>query len=235
MFLQENILTGFFNRDFCVWSQTIMSWKDNRQKHGGRGYHHGNLREALIDAALGLINKKGPGGFTFADAAREAGVSNAAPYRHFRDRDELVVEVARRGFERFAKVLEKAWNKGRPDTLSALDALGRAYLGFARDDAALYSAMFESGIAPGAGRELKLAADAAFDVLKEAAGAVCEMTEKEQRPPPMMVALHIWSQAHGIATLFARGDAARRPLPMPPEDLLEAGMLIYLDGLGVKR
>src|SRR5437899_12899595 len=74
-----------------------MSWS-GQGPGGRRGYHHGNLREALIQAALDLIAKKGPAGFTFADAAGSAGVSAAAPYRHFRDRDELVADVARRGF-----------------------------------------------------------------------------------------------------------------------------------------
>ena len=75
-----------------------MSWKE-RADGRGRGYHHGNLREALIQAALDLIAEKGPTGFTFAEAARSAGVSPAAPYRHFRDRDELLSDVAMRGFE----------------------------------------------------------------------------------------------------------------------------------------
>lgn len=81
---------------------------------GRRGYHHGNLREALIEGALQLIAEKGPMGFTIAEAARSAGVSPAAPYRHFRDRDELMADVARRGFERFADALSRAWNDGRP-------------------------------------------------------------------------------------------------------------------------
>ena len=72
-----------------------------------RGYHHGNLREALIRAALELIAKKGPAGFTFAEAARFAGVSPAAPYRHFRDREELMASVALRGFEQFEAALTK--------------------------------------------------------------------------------------------------------------------------------
>src|SRR6516225_9582237 len=90
-----------------------MSWS-GEGPGGRRGYHHGNLREALIQAALDLIAKKGPAGFTFADAARSAGVSAAAPYRHFRDRDALVADVARRGFELFAAHLDRAWNDGRP-------------------------------------------------------------------------------------------------------------------------
>lgn len=71
---------------------------DKDRKSGRRGYHHGNLREALVNAVLGLIAKHGPNGFSFADAARAAGVSPAAPYRHFKDRDDLLAEVARQGF-----------------------------------------------------------------------------------------------------------------------------------------
>ena len=64
-----------------------MSWR-KEQGRADRGYHHGNLKEALLQAALGLIAEKGAAGFTFADAARMAGVSPAAPYRHFRDQPE---------------------------------------------------------------------------------------------------------------------------------------------------
>ncbi|MGZ3411043.1 MAG: TetR/AcrR family transcriptional regulator, partial [Xanthobacteraceae bacterium] len=99
-----------------------MSWKPG--SGGERGYHHGNLKEALIRAALELIAKKGPAGFTFAEAARFAGVSPAAPYRHFRDRDELLADVARRGFEQFAVVLERAWNGGAGDPFVAFERLG---------------------------------------------------------------------------------------------------------------
>src|SRR5947207_6649499 len=113
-----------------------MSWK----RRAERAYHHGNLREALIQAARELIKEKGPGGFTFADAARSAGVSSAAPYRHFRDRDALLADVARRGFDLFADALDRAWDDGRPDPFSAFETLGRAYLAFARKEPAYYSA-----------------------------------------------------------------------------------------------
>jgi AcrR family transcriptional regulator len=207
-----------------------MSWsKDNRD--GPRGYHHGNLREALIRAALELIAQKGSAGFTFADAARWAGVSPAAPYRHFRDRDDLLANVALRGFEQFEAALAKAWDDGRPDALTALDRMGKAYLAFARTEQAYYSAMFESGIAPDT--ELRTAGDRAFNVLRGAAEKVCAKIPPRDRPPALMFALHIWSLAHGIASLFGRGDAARRTLPMSPEELLEAGVLVYLRGLGL--
>src|SRR3974390_1555425 len=80
---------------------SYMAW--TRQDPGTRrGYHHGNLREALIDAALNLIAQKGPAGFTFADAARSAGVSSAAPSRHLRDRGALKgVRECRAGLSEF--------------------------------------------------------------------------------------------------------------------------------------
>ena len=198
-----------------------------------RGYHHGNLREALINAALNLIAQKGPAGFTFADAARSAGVSSAAPYRHFRDRDALISDVARRGFELFEAHLKAAWNDGRPEALTAFQNLGRAYLGFARDEPAFYAAMFDSRIAMENQPNLQAAADRAFAVLREASDQVSATLPKGRRPPSMMMALHIWALSHGIASLFVREGPSRRRLPMPPEDLLEAGVLLYLQSLGL--
>jgi AcrR family transcriptional regulator len=212
-----------------------MSWsKDSdRPGQGPRGYHHGNLKEALLRAALELIAKKGPAGFTFAEAARWAGVSPAAPYRHFRDRDELLSNVALRGFQQFETVLMKAWNDGRPDPMTALDRLGKAYLAFARTEPAYYSAMFEAGIPQDANPELRESGDRAFAVLRTASEMVATTLPAQSRPPALMMALHIWATAHGIASLFGRGDAGRRTLPMTPEELLEAAILVYLRGLGL--
>src|SRR5450755_2979291 len=123
-----------------------MAWSKDDGKREGRGYHHGNLRDALVRAALELITKNGPGGFTFAEAARSAGVSAAAPYRHFRDRDELMADVALRGFNLFERTLAQAWNEGRPDPLTALENIGSAYLAFAGTESAFYLAMFEASI-----------------------------------------------------------------------------------------
>ena len=211
-----------------------MSWSRQGGRSGPRGYHHGNLKEALIDAALELIAQKGPAGFTFAEAARWAGVSPAAPYRHFRDRDELMADVARRGFDQFEAVLARAWDGGRPDAFTAFDRVGKAYLQFARSEPAYYSAMFESGIPVDSNPTLMAASERAFAIIRAAAERLAAMAPPGMpRPPAMMMALHIWSMAHGVASLFGRGDAARRKLPMSPEDLLEAEVLIYLRGLGL--
>ncbi len=206
-----------------------MVWK----RGGERGYHHGNLKEALVRAALALIAEKGPAGFTFADAARWAGVSPAAPYRHYRDRDELLADVARRGFDEFAERLAKAWDDGRPDPKTAFERLGKTYLAFARSEPAFYSAMFEAGLPPDSSPELRAAGDRAFAVVRRACEALSALLPQAKRPPALMMALHIWALSHGIASLFARGDGSQRSLPMPAEDLLEAGVLVYLSGLGL--
>jgi AcrR family transcriptional regulator len=210
-----------------------MSWGKGDDTGARRTYHHGNLREALVKAALDLISEKGPAGFTFAEAARSAGVSPAAPYRHYRDRDALIADVARQGFQTFTRALESAWGGAKPNARTAFERVGHAYLHFARTEPAYFAAMFESGLCGADYPEMAVEGDRAFAVLRTACEALAETMPKEKRPPALMMALHIWSLSHGIAALFARGDRARRPIPMTPEDLLEAATLIYLDGLGV--
>ena len=222
-----------------------MAWRGHggrKRRHGGsdddeppdpRGSRHGHLKDALRRAALALRGQSGRPGLTLAEAARTAGVSPAAPYRHFSDRDALMAEVAKQGFERFESFLTTAWNDGRPDALTAFGNLGKAYLAFARTEPAYYSAMFEAGVALDAAPALREAGDRAYAIIRSAAEALCATLPKEGRPPASMVALHVWSIAHGIASLFGRGDAGRRKLPMSPEELLEAAVLIYLEGLGI--
>jgi AcrR family transcriptional regulator len=197
-----------------------------------RGYHHGNLREALVEATLGLIEEKGPFGFTLAEAARQAGVSAAAPYRHFRGRDELIEEVALRGFGMFADQLEAAFNDGRPSALSAFGATGRAYLAFARQNPGYYIAMFESGVAIAGHSDLAQASDRAMGVLRRAAERMAAHLPADRRPPPGMVANHIWALSHGVVELFGRGRPGGRA-PYSAEEMLESGTAIYLRGLGL--
>ncbi len=197
-----------------------------------RGYHHGNLREALIDATLELIAEKGPFGFTLAEAAKLAGVSAAAPYRHFAGREEVIEAVALQGYELFADLLDYAWDDGKPSPLRALESVGRAYLAFARKHPGHYIAMFESGVSPGASPELSLAAERARQVLIRAAEALSARLPPGRRPPPSMFAAHIWALSHGIVELFARGKPGARA-PFTADELLESGVGIYLRGLGL--
>lgn len=205
---------------------------DETEPRTRRTYHHGNLREALAEAALRLIGEKGPFGFTMAEAARLAGVSPAAPYRHFSGREALVAEVARRGYEIFADQLERAYDRGRPTPLAAFFAAGRAYLDFARVHPAHYVAMFESG-APVAGTpDLAQAAARAQAVLIEAAERLTAPLPPDRRPPATMVANHIWALSHGVVELFGRGAPGGRA-PYSAEEMLESGAGVYLRGLGI--
>ena len=148
-------------------------------------------------------------------------------------RDELLADVARRGFDQFEAALTRAWGGGRPDPFAAFDRVGKAYLEFANREPAYYSAMFEAGVPPDASPELRAAGERAFAVLRGATEELVAAMPAGSRPPVLMMALHIWALSHGVASLFGRGDAARRALPIAPDELLEAAVLIYLRGLGL--
>lgn len=197
-----------------------------------RGYHHGNLRQTLVMGCLSLIEKKGPTGFTLSEAAREAGVTPAAVYRHFEGREDLIAEAALQGYEIFADLMEHAYADGKPSDLAAFEATGRAYLAFARKYPGHYVAMFESGISIQRTPELNAVATRGMGVLETAAIALSQHIPAEKRPPPQMFSAHIWAMSHGVVELFARGSPGTKS-PFPPEDLLETGIGIYLRGLGL--
>ena len=197
-----------------------------------QGYHHGNLRQALVEAALTLITRHGPGGFTLSEAAKAADVTPAAVYRHFAGRDELLAEVARQGYDIFAALMEFAYDKGQPTALAAFEATGRAYLAFARKYPGHYMAMFEGGLNPNAHPDLTLVAQKARAVLETAAEQLSKNMDQAKRPPATMFSAHVWAMSHGVVELYLRG-APGATSPFTPEDLLEAGIGIYLRGLGL--
>lgn len=199
------------------------------------GYHHGNLKEALVSAARVLILEKGPHGFSLIEAARLADVSPAAPYRHFKDREALLAEVARRGYEKFSDQLEKAWAGGKPDRVTAFKRLGHAYLDFALTEKAYYAAMFQAGLSAAANPDLQEAADRAYQSLAVVTDTL--VTEQDAatenattRVPPEAIFFHIWSLAHGAATLRHGGDETPA---LSQHQMLDLGVELYLRGLGV--
>jgi AcrR family transcriptional regulator len=197
-----------------------------------RGYHHGNLRQALIDAALQLIEQRGPTGFTLSEAAKQAGVTPPAVYRHFEGREDLIAEAALQGYEIFGDLMEYAYESGQPSALQAFEATGRAYLAFARKYPGHYIAMFESGVQVNRTAALATVANRANGVLEKAATDLSQHIPEHKRPPASMFSAHIWAMSHGVVELFARHSPGRAS-PFPPEDLLETGIGIYLRGLGL--
>jgi AcrR family transcriptional regulator len=207
------------------------------ERTNGRGdYHHGNLREALIEAAMSMIAERGLAGFALAELARALGVSTSAPYKHFRDRTAVIAEVARRGFVQLAADLEAARDAAGTDPINALERCAQAHLAFATHDPPVYAAMFEATFPRGEYQDVVRAREAAFNVIRATAQVAVSRGTSPDRPPVQMVALHVWTMTHGIADMFVSHDGdGRRLLPMAPEALLEAGLLVYLGSLGLVR
>src|SRR5208283_6146894 len=107
-----------------------------------RSYHHGNLKQALLEASLDLIRKAGPGAFTLREVARRAGVSHNAPYRHFRDKEELLAALAAEGFDRLTAAMTKA-AESASGALDRFRMSGRGYVEFALRHPQHFAVMFE--------------------------------------------------------------------------------------------
>jgi len=186
-----------------------------------RGYHHGNLREALLEAARQLVAERGPQGFTLTEAARRAGVSPSAPYRHFRDKEEVLAELCRRGVILFGERLRQA-AAGATDPAEALGRMGPVYLAFAREEPGYYATMFAFQPAGGDGPEA--AKDGPFEgLLRAIAGLLPQGAWQETR----LVALQVWALSHGVAMLERAGLPPGEDAP-PAERLLERGVAALL-------
>ena len=192
-----------------------------------RGYHHGRLKDALIEAARSLIAERGTAGFTLADAARLAGVTAAAPYRHFPDRNALMAELARRGFEMFGQRLAGAWNNGQPDPVAALKRMGSAYLAFAREEPGLYGAMFNN-VGPLAAPEAGAAADKALALLRIACDSVLRQRGGDEHNG-LALTFEIWSLSHGVAMLALAGHLNPANSGCDPTPILESGVASLIE------
>jgi AcrR family transcriptional regulator len=162
-------------------------------------YHHGNLREVLLQAAIRLIARRGPGGFTLREVARRARVSHNAPYRHFRDKDALVAAVAAQGYRELNQAMLDA-AASQPTALAGLKRSGWAYVSFALRRPAHLAVMFDAPFSRNKYPDCVEAGKQAFGTLL----GFVEMCQREgQLPPgdPMRAALAAWSLVHGIAEL----------------------------------
>jgi AcrR family transcriptional regulator len=186
-----------------------------------RGYHHGNLREALLEAARQLVAERGPQGFTLTEAARRAGVSPSAPYRHFKDREEVLTELCQRGFALFGQRLQAATTGGASPS-EALSRMGPAYLRFAREEPGYYAAMFAFH---GAGAATT--GPARSDPFAILAQTVAKLLPEGGRAP-RLVALQVWALSHGVAMLERAGMPSPDSGAPPPEAVLENGVAALL-------
>jgi AcrR family transcriptional regulator len=180
-----------------------------------RSYHHGALRQALIDGAKEILAESGHDQFSLNEVARRAGVSTAAPYRHFDSRDELLGAVAEEGYATLAGKLE--------DT-TGLAGLGGAYVRFAHDNPGLFITMFRSR--PG-GTE-SAAGSAAFGTLLRAVTAAQQNAEIATHASPQITARAIWATLHGLAVLHLQQPHERYGLGEEPEALVSTTLSALL-------
>ena len=156
------------------------------------GYHHGDLRRALIDAAAKIVRKQGAGAVTLREVARTAGVSHNAPYRHFDSLGALLAAIATEGFEEFGAALRAAAEE-EPDAKFRRNAIGGAYLRFALDNPKLYRLMFGAELDKSDHPELRAASDAAFSILT---GTLARSGKTGHAD-----AINAWAFVHGLAHL----------------------------------
>ena len=168
-----------------------------------RAYHHGDLKAAMIQAALELVRKKGPRGFTLNEASRSAGVSVSAPYNHFKDKEALMIEIVQLGNRTLEMELRAAADTADPPREKLL-AVFLAYISFAQYHPDLFAVMFQSGIDKTQYPEVHASAGKAFAVATDLAGQIePSKTSAEQ------LALAIWTMAHGFAALSIEGAISR--------------------------
>ena len=168
-----------------------------------RSYHHGNLREALLQGAVHVIAHLGPAAFTLREVARRAGVSHNAPYRHFRDKDALLAAVAAQGFRELTRAMREAGER----QLKALDKLkqsGLSYVAFAIRRPEHFTVMFDAPVRSSKDPEYVQASQEAFHTLVT---CIKNCQEAGQLPAGNTLerALYAWSLVHGIAKLAVVG------------------------------
>lgn len=163
---------------------------------GNRSYHHGNLRQALVEAALDRLESEGAEAITLRAIAAQVGVSHAAPYAHFRDKNTLLAAVAAAGFDRLRRRLHASRDAAESGPV-ALARMGCAYVSFARSHPALYSLMFRrTPEGSGQREELDEAAEGAWRELHEVVVATVRPAEARS------AAVAAWALVHGLASLL---------------------------------
>lgn len=178
----------------------------SEEKPAAAPYHHGNLRAALIEAGLDALRDKPAHELSLRDLARQVGVSANAAYRHFADKEALLMALASEGFRRFSLAQAQAAAQG--DTPQAMfEKAGQAYVRFARSHAALFQLMFGRFPAQGRSPELVETCEAAFSGLTGLAALHASLPQ--DHPAVQMRALVAWSFVHGLSHLVLDGQLDR--------------------------
>lgn len=208
----------------------------------GRQYHHGDLRRALLDAALQLTSERGIAGFTLREVARLAGVSHNAPYHHFADKAALVEVLAIENFETLEADLRRAYEEASGTALDKLMAEGVAYVRFALQNPAAFRLMFRPELhqhelgAVGMEREnfVARAGEDAYEVLLDGIRVAQQEGLIEGEQNVQLLALTMWSTVHGLAILLL-DSSIQKLFPAPVEDEQLAKHVVEVVSGGLRR
>ena len=187
-----------------------------RQKAPGHDrYHHGDLRHALVQASLELLEAEGMAALTLREVARRLGVSHAAPKHHFADKAALEAALAAHGFAALTDAMTEAAARAGKSPLKRLTATGVAYVRFAVHHPQQFRLMFSAPLDCDGVAELREASERAFSVLREAVRAVLEEHGVHEPRRDLVVLTGAWSSVHGLATLWVDGrlDFVREQFP----------------------
>jgi AcrR family transcriptional regulator len=191
----------------------------------------GSLRDTLLDAAVALIARRGPQGFSLREVARRARVSEAAPYWHFADREALLAAVAERGFVELGKAMMEIWSQPA-DPAARFRALGIGYVRFALAFPSYLRVMFGPEVPDKAGHPgLKEAGDRTFALLVQAI-TECQAAGQVRGGAPEDLAVAAWSIVHGLAALLVDGKLKDRVgTPAEAERLAWTVTDLFMKGL----
>jgi AcrR family transcriptional regulator len=167
------------------------------------GYHHGNLREALVAEGLTLLDESGSADLSLRELARQVGVSANAVYRHFENKEALLVAMAAEGFRRLAAVQLQAVLQREHPAEGFLES-GRAYVNFARQHPALFRLMFGRFSAANRSEEMESAGQLAYEGLRHGVAATLHL--QPDSPQVVTAAMHAWSIVHGLSHLILDGQ-----------------------------
>ena len=210
----------------------------DQQDRQDRQYHHGDLRRALLDAALQLASERGIAGFTLREVARLAGVSHNAPYHHFADKAALVEALAIENFEILEADLRRAYEEASGTVLDKLLAEGVTYVRFALHNQAAFRLMFRPELHQhrpgdiGANDGVARAGEAAYCVLLDGIRAAQQEGLIEGEQDVQILALTLWSTVHGLAILLLDSSVQKMfPAPLEDEQLTQHVVEVMSSGL----
>ena len=196
-------------------------------------YHHGHLREALLDAAHLLIAEHGPADFTLAEACRRAGVSTAAPYRHFADRSALIDALAARGFTLLTERLRTARDRHEQGSVQSIVSMGQAYVAFAAAEPALVRLMFGRHRLPPPTEQAMAEGPGCFNVLLEA--VVAWLSKTGGTPAEQLdIAVPLWTIVHGTSHLLIDHDFDNVAPGTDVDELVARATEAFLAGASAK-